>query len=90
MVDEYNKSLERLREKRKLPTPQEIIDSSRDKEKIDLISMIEELNKEDAVLLSAIEGTEEITRTGVLEEQMGNFRQLTKERDEKPKGVEIE
>lgn len=90
LVDEYNKSLERLREKRKLPTPQEIIDSSRDKEKIDLISMIEELNKEDAVLLSAIEGTEEITRTGVLEEQMGNFRQLTKERDEKPKGVEIE
>lgn len=90
LVDEYNKSLERLREKRKLPTPQEIIDLSRDKEKIDLISMIEDLNKEDVVLLSAIEGTEEITRTGVLEEQMGNFKQLTKERDEKPKGVEIE
>lgn len=90
LVDEYNKSLEKLREKGKLPTPQEIVNSAREKKKIDLVSMIEEHSNEDIILSSAIEKTEQITRTGVLDKQMGNFKQLTKERDEKTKGVEIE
>lgn len=42
LVTEYNKSLEELREKGKLPTPQEIVDSIAEKKKIDLVSMIEE------------------------------------------------
>lgn len=90
LVDEYNKSLEKLREKGKLPTPQEIVNSASEKKKIDLVSMIEEHSNEDIILSSAIEKTEQITRTGLLDEQMGNFKQLTKERDEKTKGVEIE
>lgn len=46
LLDRYNKSLEMLREKGKLPTPQEIVDSARESKKIDLISMIEELEKQ--------------------------------------------
>ena len=90
LVDEYNKSLEQLRETGKLPTPQEIVNSVRENKKIDLVSKIEEYSNEDIILSSAIEKTEEITRTGVLDEQMRNFKQLTKEKDEKFKGVEIE
>jgi len=89
VVDEYNKSLEQLKETGKLPTPQEIVNSARENKKIDLISMIEENSIEDIVLSSAIEETVERTRTGVMNEQMGNFKQLTKEKDEKPKGMEI-
>lgn len=90
LVDEYNKSLEKLRETKKLPTPQEIVNSVRENNKIDLLSMIEEHNNEDIIFSNVIKQTEEITRTGVLEEQMGNFKQLTKEKDETTKGVEIE
>lgn len=90
IVDEYNKSLEQLRENDKLLTPQEIVDSVRENRKIDLVSMIEKNKNEDIILSSAIEETKEITRTGVLDEQMINFKQLTKEKDEKSKGVEIE
>lgn len=90
LVDEYNEALESLRKKEKLLTPQEIVNSAREKKTIDLVSMIEENSNEDIILSSAIEQTEEITRTGVLDEQMGNFKQLTKEKDEKTKGVEIE
>lgn len=46
LVDEYNKSLEQLRKLGKLPTPQQIVDSARENKKIDLISMIEELEKQ--------------------------------------------
>ena len=87
LVDEYNESLESLRKKGKLLTPQEIVNSAREKKTIDLVSMIEENSNEDIILSSAIEKTEEITRIGVLDEQMGNFKQLTKEKDEKAKGV---
>lgn len=46
IVDTYNHSLEQLKESGKLPTPQQIVDSVREKNKIDLISMIEEVEKE--------------------------------------------
>lgn len=88
VLDEYNKSLENLREKGKLPTPQEIVNSAREKKPIDLVSMIEEHSNENIILSSAIEETEKITRTGILYEQMENFKLLTKEKSEKTKGVE--
>lgn len=45
VVDTYNYSLEQLKESGKLPTPQEIVDAAKENKKIDLISMIEELEK---------------------------------------------
>lgn len=45
VVDTYNHSLEQLKESGKLPTPQQIVDSARENKKIDLISMVEELEK---------------------------------------------
>jgi len=48
VVDQYNHSLEQLKESGKLPTPQEIVNSARENEEIDLISMIEELEKQSA------------------------------------------
>lgn len=97
LLDEYNRALEQLREKGKLPTPQEIINSKRQNKNIDLISMIEQLDKhpveqrsENSILSSAIEATEEQTRTGMINEQVRNIKQLTKAKDEKTKEVEIE
>lgn len=89
LVDEYNEALESLRKKEKLLTPQEIVNSAREKKTIDLVSMIEENSNEDIIVSSAIEQTVEITRIGVLYEQNENYKQLTKEKDEKTKGVEI-
>ena len=91
LVDEYNKSLEQLRETGKLPTPQQIVNSARENKKIDLVSMIEKHSNEDIILSSAIKPTEEKTRTGVMDAQMENFKLLiTNERGGQPKGVEIE
>ena len=91
LVDEYNKSLEQLRETGKLPTPQQIVNSARENKKIDLVSMIEKHSNEDIILSSAIKTTEEKTRTGVMAAQMENFKLLiTNERGGEPKGVEIE
>ena len=89
LVDEYNKFLEHLRETGKLPTPQEIVTATRENRKIDLVSMIEEHNREDFVLSSAIETTKEVTRTGVLFEEIGNFRRLSKEQEKGTKGEEV-
>ena len=97
LLDEYNRALEQLREKGKLPTPQEIINSKRQNKNIDLISMIEQLDKhpveqssENSILSSAIQATEEQTRTGMINEQVRNIKQLTKAKDEITKEVEIE
>ena len=91
LVDEYNNSLEQLRETGKLPTPQQIVNSARENKKIDLVSMIEKHSNEDIILSSAIKTTEEKTRTGVMDAQMENFKLLiTNERGGEPKGVEIE
>ena len=91
LVNEYNKSLEQLRETGKLPTPQQIVNSARENKKIDLVSMIEKHSNEDIILSSAIKTTEEKTRTGVMDAQMENFKLLiTNERGGEPKGVEIE
>lgn len=76
LVDEYNKSLEQLRETGKLPTPQQIVNSARENKKIDLVSMIEKHSNEDIILSSAIKTTEEKTRTGVMDAQMENFKLL--------------
>ena len=46
VVDTYNHSLEQLKQSGNLPTPQQIVDSVRGNKKIDLISMIEELEKQ--------------------------------------------
>ena len=48
-----------------------------------------DIDKRDSVLKSAIEATEENTRTSVVNEQVGNIKQLTKGKDEKFKGTEI-
>lgn len=49
-----------------------------------------DIDKRDSILQSGIEATEETTRAGVINEQVGNIKQLAKEKDEKPKGMEIE
>ena len=46
IVDTYNSSLEQLKESGKLPTPQQIVDSARENQEIDLVSMIEEVEKQ--------------------------------------------
>ena len=43
----------------------------------------------DSLLQSGIEATEEITRTGIINEQVGNIKQITKGKDEKSKETEI-
>lgn len=43
----------------------------------------------ESILGSAIESTEESTRTSTINEQVGNIKQLTKSKDEKSKGMEI-
>lgn len=43
----------------------------------------------DSVLQSAVEATEESTRTGIINEQVGNIKQITKEKDAKSKETEI-
>lgn len=90
LVDEYNKGLDELRESGKLPTPQEIVNSSVENKKIDLISMLEEQNRGDTMLISAIKESEDKVKTSMLYEQMGNFRQLTKEKTKvSDKGAEM-
>ena len=88
ILDEYNKSLEQLRESGKLPTPQAIVDSVREDKRIDLISMIEEQSKQDTVLQGAVEATEEITTSEMIE-KMENLT-LSTEIDAKTKETEIE
>lgn len=89
IVDEYNKALEQLRKIGKLPTPQEIVDLMKEEKKIDLLSMIEQYKNKD-ILSSAIEDTTKITRTGVLNEQLGDLKELAKEKDEETRRAEIE
>lgn len=81
LVDEYNKRLDELRESGKLPTPQEIVNSAGENKKIDLISMLEEENREDTMVISAIKESENKVKTSMLYEQMGNFRRLTQEKN---------
>ena len=61
ILDEYNHSLEMLRDEGKLPTPQEIVDAAREDRKIDLISMIEQMKVQDAVLDGVVTADEEKT-----------------------------
>ena len=89
IVEEYNKSLEKLRQRGELPTPQDIVDAHKEKAKIDLLFKVEEIMTEDAVLSSAINATEEVTRISTLDEQVYNIEQITKEKGEKNKGEEI-
>lgn len=49
-----------------------------------------DIDKRDSILKSAIEATEEKTRIGVINEQVGNIKQLTKEKEEKFNETEIE
>ena len=79
VVDEYNKSLEELRDIGRLPTPQQIVDAVRGDKKIDLISMIEQVQNQDAVLTGAIEATETVTTTRDIKEQEGKLSQIEKE-----------
>jgi len=79
VVDEYNKSLEELRDIGRLPTPQQIVDAVREDKKIDLISMIEQVQNQDAVLTGAIEATETVTTTRDIKEQEGKLSQIEKE-----------
>lgn len=65
-------------------------------EKENYLNILEELEKEKSkqlegtkVLDSAIEATEKTTRSGIMNEQVGNIKQLTKEKDEKSKGIKI-
>ena len=76
ILDEYNQSLEKLKETGKLPTPQQIVEASREDKKIDLISMIEQLQTEDVVLTSAIEATKEVTQQCDIERQGSHVPQM--------------
>lgn len=82
VVDEYNQSLEKLRDTKKLPTPQQIVDATRKNEKIDLIAMIEQEKNKDTVLESAIMATEEVTAISDINEQGRKLQQLEKETKE--------
>ncbi len=76
VLDEYNESLEKLRDTEKLPTPEQIVDAAREDRKIDLISMIEQEKTQDAVLTSAIEATEEIVTESAIEQQGEKLSQI--------------
>ena len=43
----------------------------------------------DSLLQSGIQATEESTRTSIINEQIGNIKELTKGKEEKSKGMEI-
>lgn len=65
-------------------------------EKENYLNILEELEKEKSkqlegtkVLDSAIEATEKTTRSGIMNEQVGNIKQLTKEKDERSKWIKI-
>lgn len=88
LIDEYNNTLQELRENGKLPTPQEIINSVRENQEIDLIKMIEEHREENDILSSAIMETEQSTRIGVINQQVDNFKQLTRKKEENTKEME--
>lgn len=83
VLDEYNQSLERLRDCGQLPTPQQIVDAVREENKIDLISMIEQEKNKDIVLESAIEETEQITTMSAIMEQKERLLQIEKEYETK-------
>lgn len=88
LIDEYNNTLQELRENGKLPTPQEIINSVRENQEIDLIKMIEEHREENNILSSAIMETEQSTRIGIINQQVDNFKQLTRKKEENTKEME--
>lgn len=89
IVEEYNKSLEKLKERGELPTPQDIVNANKEKEKIDLVSKVEGVITEETVLDSAIKATEEITKISELDEQADNIKRITKEKEEINKGDEV-
>ena len=63
-----------------------------DEEQFDVKSFVDSVfsNKRDKILLeSAIEATEEKTRTGTINEQAGNIKEIAKETDDKSIGTEI-
>lgn len=84
ILDNYNQSLEKLQSSGKLPTPEEIVTSAKEKKQIDLISMIEENSNENQILSSAIEQTEETTRTGVIVQQTKELKQIVNEKSKEP------
>lgn len=49
-----------------------------------------DIYKRDSILKSGIEATESLTRTGIINEQVSNIKQLAKEKDEKSNEMEIE
>ena len=45
IVDKYNNSLEKMKEQNKLPTPQQIVDFTKENKEYDLLSLVEEFEK---------------------------------------------
>lgn len=88
-LDTYNQTLEQLKKSGKLPTPHEIVTSYSQNKKIDLISLIEEYNTKNIILSSAIEATEEITRSGIMDKYLEIFEKSTQERSEESNEQEI-
>lgn len=85
ILDEYNKSLEQLRENGKLPTPQKIVDLNKENKKIDLVLLIEQLDeklkeqdKAINTLSSAIDATKERTRISSINEQARKIKEQYK------------
>ncbi len=76
ILDEYNQSLERLRDTGKLPTPEQIVDAAKEDRKIDLISMMGQEKTQDAALTSGIEATEEVTTTSDIKRQEEKLSQI--------------
>lgn len=80
VLDEYNESLEKLRDTEKLPTPQQVVDAAREDRKIDLISMIQQEKTQDAILTSAIEATKESTQQCDIDRQGSHIQQMALEK----------
>lgn len=76
VLEEYNHSLERLRDTGKLPTPEQIVDAAREDRKINLISMIGQEKDQDVILASAIEETKQVTTMGAIKAQEEKISQL--------------
>lgn len=88
VLDEYNQSIERLRDEGKLPTPQQIVDAAREDKNINLISMMEQEKGQDAILASAIEETEQVTTMSAIKEQKEKILQIEMENKTKETVIE--
>lgn len=85
IVDKYNRSLEILRDNGQLPTPQQIVDAAKKKEKIDLLSMIEGVDRK----VSAGE-VEEVAKTAKITDRDEAMQTIVKEKEDRNKSDKVD